>query len=224
MPGSNCTTRASTSGLRLHCSVRPGGKSLRAADRLARRLFLGITLSQFLSALAANWTVLRIYPGQRSSDLGLQSNISSLRNGRWAWPAAWGPRRWFCFPRWRRTPPGSCRLTKGTRPGIFFSSPLSHCCRSRPARRLLFRGYGFQTLMRAWGPYTTIFTVGRTIRRAAQHESQFHLARRRQHDPGSASFSDVLFCAAATYGCRSDSTSAGISRCRFSEFTSAGLQ
>src|SRR5712691_10936617 len=41
---------------------------------------LGITLSQFLAALAANWIALRIYGRRRLGDLGLKWNRPSMIN------------------------------------------------------------------------------------------------------------------------------------------------
>src|SRR5258708_35971119 len=41
---------------------------------------LGITLSQFVAALAANWIALRIYGRRHLADLGLEWNRSSMTN------------------------------------------------------------------------------------------------------------------------------------------------
>jgi CAAX protease family protein len=122
--------------------------------------FLGITLSQFISAFAANWTVLRIYPGQRLSDLGLQSNISSLWNGALGVAGGMGAATLVLFPPLATHAARLVPVDEGHATWDIFLFTAFALFAGAAGEELLFRGYGFQTLMRAWGPYTTICTVG----------------------------------------------------------------
>ena len=68
---------------------------------------------------------------------------------------------------------------------------------------LFFRGYGFQELLAAVGPWATVIPVGVIFAPAARLESRRRPGSARQIRRVSASFSATPTCAAAICGCRS---------------------
>ncbi len=122
--------------------------------------FLGVTLSQFSAAVSANWLALRIYGRGRLADLGLEWNAASLRHLTLGLAGGMGSAALALAPPLMAhlaalTPaPGA-----HTGWGIFLLTTTGLAAGSA-GEEILFRGYGFQTLLGAWGPHTTIFTVG----------------------------------------------------------------
>jgi len=121
--------------------------------------FAGIALSQFLAATAANWLALRIYGPRRLADLGLEWNRISMRNLALGIAGGMGAAALVLL-----TPLAAHLARIGAapepRPGwdiILFTTVL--LLAGSAGEEILFRGYGFQMLLRAWGPYTTVFTI-----------------------------------------------------------------
>jgi membrane protease YdiL (CAAX protease family) len=121
---------------------------------------LGVTLSQFVAGIAANWIALRIYGRLRLSDLGLKLNGASARN------LALGVAGGMGAAALALVPPLAAHIARlAPAPDvhstwyIFLFTAVALLLGSA-GEEILFRGYGFQMLLCAWGPYTTIFTVG----------------------------------------------------------------
>lgn len=123
-------------------------------------LFLGVTVSQLLAALAANLVALRIYGRRSLADLGLGFNGASLRHLALGIAAGMGSAALTLAP---PLAAHAARLLPdpGARAGwdIFLFTAAGLAAGSA-GEEVLFRGYGFQMLLRAWGPHTAIFTVG----------------------------------------------------------------
>jgi len=122
-------------------------------------LFAGAAFGVFVSAVATNILTLRIYEGRKLADIGFHWNRTSAHN------LAWG-------------------LAGGIASAlVVLASPLAtHAASLQPGgieahvrtflwvfimlvfgaagEEILFRGYGFQVLLRSAGPYATIVPVG----------------------------------------------------------------
>jgi membrane protease YdiL (CAAX protease family) len=122
-------------------------------------LFAGAAFGVFVSAVATNILTLRIYEGRRLADIGFHWNRTSAHN------LAWG-------------------LAGGIASAlVVLASPLAtHAASLQPGgmeahwrtflwvfimlvfgaagEEVLFRGYGFQVLLRNTGPYSTVLPVG----------------------------------------------------------------
>ena len=120
---------------------------------------LGITLSQLVAALAANRIALRIYGRLRLADVGLKWNAASMRNLALGMAGGMGAATLVLYPplvaRAARLVPTS---DAGARWDVFLFT-FAALLAGAAGEEILFRGYGFQLLLRAWGPYTTVFTV-----------------------------------------------------------------
>ena len=121
---------------------------------------LGITLSQFLSALAANWIALRIYGRLHWAAIGLMWNQASAINLALGVAGGMGSAALVLFPPLamhaaRLVPASQHRATWD----VFLFTAVSLLI-GAAAEEILFRGYGFQLLLGAIGPFTTIFTIG----------------------------------------------------------------
>src|SRR5437868_3005456 len=122
--------------------------------------FLGVTLSQFVAALAANWIALRIYGRRRLSDLGLKGGMESLRNLSLGITGGMGAAALVLFPplaahvAWLAPAP-----EVQARWDIIVFTTVALLA-GAAGEEMLFRGYGFQILLGVWGPYTTVFTIG----------------------------------------------------------------
>src|SRR5258706_10150597 len=121
--------------------------------------FLGITLSQFVSALAANLIALRIYGGRRLSDLGLKLNAASLQNWALGVAGGMGAATLVLFPPLAAHTARLIPVPEAQASWDIFLFTTFGLLAGSAGEEILFRGYGFQLLLRAWGPYTTIFTV-----------------------------------------------------------------
>jgi uncharacterized protein len=121
---------------------------------------LGVTLSQLLAAVSANVLALRIDGRRRLADLGLELNRASARNLALGLAGGVGSAALVLAPslaaRLARLAPDP-----GAHPrwDIFVFTAVALAAGSA-GEEILFRGYGFQMLLRAWGPSTTVFTVG----------------------------------------------------------------
>ena len=120
---------------------------------------LGITLSQFVAALAANWIALRIYGRRHLADLGLKWNRPSMINLALGLAGGMGSAALILLPPLavhiaRLAPNGEGHVSWDV--FLFTAAVL---LAGAAGEEILFRGYGFQMLLGAWGPYTTVFTV-----------------------------------------------------------------
>jgi len=132
----------------------------------------GVIASQFLAAFGANWLALRIYGGGRLSDLGLS----------WNWDASWnlalGVAGGVGAATLTLLPPllaDIARLTPspaGPAPWTTVVFTIAVLLAGSAGEEILFHGYGFQTLLGAWGPFTTVLTVGAVF--GALHGSNPH--------------------------------------------------
>jgi membrane protease YdiL (CAAX protease family) len=120
---------------------------------------IGITLSQFLSALAANWIVLRIYGRLPLSVLGLKWNRASLTNLALGLAGGVGAASLVLLPPLAAHAAQLVPTADSRASWDVFLFTATAILAGAVGEELLFRGYGFQMLLRAWGPYTTIFTV-----------------------------------------------------------------
>ncbi len=126
----------------------------------AEFLFVGVTLGSFIAAIVANWIALRIYDDGRLRDIGLGWSRVSLRNLALGISGGMGAASLVLAP------PLAVHLARfepiqGAHVGwdtfLFITAALAA---GSAGEEILFRGYGFQMLMRVWGPHTAIFTVG----------------------------------------------------------------
>jgi uncharacterized protein len=121
---------------------------------------LGVTSAGLMSAVFANWLVLRIYEDRRIPDLGLWWNTASAGNlglgvagGIGAAVAVLGPPLLV----------GAARLvpTPAEQPSWGALGLLAGLLAMGAAgEELLFRGYGFQLLIASFGTWATILPVG----------------------------------------------------------------
>jgi len=133
---------------------------------------LGATLSQLLAALGANWILLRIYGKLPLTVLGLSWNSASARN------LALGVAGGMGAAALTLAPPLVARIATLTPhpdgpvpwPTILFVTAILMA--GAASEEIMFRGYGFQMLLRVWGPFTTVFTVGAVF--AALHANNPH--------------------------------------------------
>ncbi|HYW45553.1 MAG TPA: type II CAAX endopeptidase family protein [Bryobacteraceae bacterium] len=121
---------------------------------------LGVTAASVLSAVFANWLVLRIYENRRLVELGLWWNRSSMDNLGLGLLGGAGS---ACLV---LAPPLVLRVahfapTPAERPGLdtfLFVTVL--LAAGVVGEELFFRGYAFQLLLANLGPYATIVPVG----------------------------------------------------------------
>ena len=123
-------------------------------------LFAGSALGTFLAAVVTNILTLRIYEGRKLSDIGFHWNAASL------WNLAWGLGGGVA----------GALVVLGA-PIVFHAANLQASATDEGLLRtfifitlvlilgaageeILFRGYGFQVLLRSTGPFTTILPVG----------------------------------------------------------------
>jgi membrane protease YdiL (CAAX protease family) len=194
----------------LRHGVRAGSAAVWTGGYLA-----GITATGLLAAVVANALCMRIYERRGIAAIGLLWDKAALVNlgfgclggmgrPRWCWPG-----RCFSTRRASSAIPGS----RPACPSFFFVTVL--LLFGSAGEELLFRGYGFQVLLRALGDWTTILPVGVIF--AALHAAiptPPGWAWRTR--PDSAFCSATLSCAATTSGCPSACISAGTLHFRFS--------
>lgn len=120
---------------------------------------LGVTLSQLVASSAANWLTLRIYGRLRLRDIGLPWNRVSLRNLSLGIAGGAGAAALVLFP---PLAAHMARLQPARESSVswdIFLFTTAALLAGSAGEEILFRGYGFQLLLRTWGPFTTIFTV-----------------------------------------------------------------
>jgi membrane protease YdiL (CAAX protease family) len=129
--------------------------------------FLGVTVSQFAAAVSANWVALRIYGRGRLADLGLEWSGPAARNLALGLAGGMGSAALVLAP------PVAVHLARfNPIPGAHMSWDMflliaGGIAAGSAGEEILFRGFGFQNLLRVWGPHTTVFTVGALF--AAMH-------------------------------------------------------
>ncbi len=122
-------------------------------------VLVGATLTVFAAAVFANWLALRIYENRRLSAVGLFWNRASAENLAFGVLGGMGS---ACFVLGPPLLAGAAHIvatsdqpTSGTLP--FVSLLLAA---GAVGEELLFRGYGFQILLAAVGPYAAILPAG----------------------------------------------------------------
>ena len=121
--------------------------------------FAGITLSAFLSAALANSLAMRIWENRHLAGVGFQWTGATLRNLGWGLVGGAGSASLALCPALLA---GAARLAPAPQndaslPGFAFITIL--LVFGAAGEEMLFRGYGFQVLLRAFGPWTTILPV-----------------------------------------------------------------
>ncbi len=118
----------------------------------------GVTATVFLGALFANGVTLRIYKNFPLTAVGLWWNRASAKNLGWGLLGGMGA---ACLV---LTPPllvGAARMVPVSAPAHGTLTFVTIILAAGAAgEELLFRGYGFQVLLAAFGPYATILPVG----------------------------------------------------------------
>jgi membrane protease YdiL (CAAX protease family) len=122
--------------------------------------FLAVTAAGFFSALFANWLALRIYENRHLLEIGLWWNHASAGNLLWGMVGGAGSACLvLVIPVAVRaahfTPVAGEPATFG---GIIYVTIL--LAAGVVGEELLFRGYGFQLLVAALGPWATVLPVG----------------------------------------------------------------
>jgi membrane protease YdiL (CAAX protease family) len=135
-------------------------------------LWAGSALATFMAAVFTNVLSLRIYEGRRLSDIGFHWNPASK------WNLAWGLAGGVAGALLVLAAPlavhaASMQAADGTgghwRTFVFVTLIL---VLGAAGEEVLFRGYGFQVLLRSTGPFTTILPVG--VLFGALHTSNPH--------------------------------------------------
>jgi uncharacterized protein len=119
-----------------------------------------ITVTSLLAACFANWLAMRIYEGRRLADIGLLWNDSSIRNlgigllgGAGAAVLVLGPPLLAGAASFRAVPDMEAQFAS-----IAFVTALLFF--GAAGEEILFRGFGFQVLLRTLGYASTILPVG----------------------------------------------------------------
>ena len=134
-------------------------------------LWAGSALATFMSAVFTNVLALRIYEGRRLSDIGFHWNPASR------WNLAWGLAGGIAGALVVLAGPlvaGAASMHADASEGhwrtfVFITLIL---ILGAAGEEILFRGYGFQVLLRSTGPYTAILPVG--VLFGAMHSSNPH--------------------------------------------------
>jgi membrane protease YdiL (CAAX protease family) len=123
-------------------------------------ILVGITLTGLAASLIANGYALRIFEGRHLADIGLRWNADSARNLLLGLAGGVGSVVLVLLPpvivgaaHFRPDPvPEGTLATAGFLPVLLLMGAAGE--------EIVFRGYGFQVLLRALGPYATIVPVG----------------------------------------------------------------
>jgi membrane protease YdiL (CAAX protease family) len=134
-------------------------------------LWAGSALATFMSAVFTNVLALRIYEGRRLSDIGFHWNRASR------WNLAWGLAGGIAGALVVLAGPlvaGAASMHADASEGhwrtfVFITLIL---ILGAAGEEILFRGYGFQVLLRSTGPFTAILPVG--VLFGAMHSSNPH--------------------------------------------------
>ena len=131
------------------------------------------TPSRCASTNAATWPT-SAWAGPPLRAAICRSAISGRhRRRRWSW--CW-VRSWFASPISSRS-----RTSTSSWPSLLFVSII--LLFGAVGEEMLFRGYGFQVLVKAIGPFATILPMAVLFGLAHSLQSEFHLARAVQHHP-----------------------------------------
>jgi membrane protease YdiL (CAAX protease family) len=122
--------------------------------------FLGVTLSQLLASVSANWLALRIYGRRRLADLGLEWNWDSARNLALGLAGGIGSASLVLGPALATRFASLAPIAGSHMSWDIFLFTAAGITAGSAGEEILFRGFGFQSLLRIWGPHTTAFTVG----------------------------------------------------------------
>ncbi|MGH9721959.1 MAG: lysostaphin resistance A-like protein [Bryobacteraceae bacterium] len=122
--------------------------------------FLGITLSAFLAAWLANFLALRIYEHHSLATIGLGMQAPALRHFALGVAGGFGAAVLvvaigFASGMARAEPAAGHDVTPGS-----FAFVTILLLAGATGEELFFRGYGFQVLVRTWGPFATILPAG----------------------------------------------------------------
>ncbi len=123
-------------------------------------LFAGITVSTFLCAALANSLAMRIWENRRLADVGFQWTAASLRNYGLGVAGGMGA---ACLVLAPALLTGAAHLVHAPQNQANLSSfafVAALLAFGATGEELLFRGYGFQLLLRTIGPWATILGVG----------------------------------------------------------------
>jgi len=136
-------------------------------------LWAGSALGTFMSAVFTNVLALRIYEGRKLSDIGFHWNRASR------WNLAWGLAGGIAGALVVLAGPlltGAASMHADASEGhwrtfVFITLIL---ILGAAGEEILFRGYGFQVLLRSTGPFTAILPVG--VLFGAMHSSNPHVS------------------------------------------------
>ena len=123
-------------------------------------LLAGAALSTFIPALATNVLTSRIYEGKHFSDIGMRWNRDSV------WNAAWGFAAGVASAAIVLAAPLAAGVAhiqttpSNTWHWSVFLFVVMILFFGAAGEEILFRGYGFQVLLRSVGPFATILPVG----------------------------------------------------------------
>jgi membrane protease YdiL (CAAX protease family) len=140
---------------------------------------VGITATHLLAAAFTNWLVLRIYEDRRLADLGLWWERASSENLAIGLIGGAGAAALVLLP---PLAAGAARIvrTPDDQPGFgTLVFVLVLLAAGAVGEELVFRGYGFQVLLAALGPYLTIVPVGivfALLHGANPHADRFAIA------------------------------------------------
>jgi len=109
--------------------------------------------------VAANWIALRIYGRLHLSAVGLKWNPASMQNLALGVAGGIGSAALVLFPPLAVHAARFVPIPEGRATWDIVLFTTAAIAAGAAGEEILFRGYGFQILMRAWGPYTAIFTV-----------------------------------------------------------------
>ncbi len=123
-------------------------------------IWVGSALGTFVGAVVTNVVTLRIYEGRRLADIGFHWNRTSACN------LLWGLAGGIAAAVMVLATPLALRLA-GMQPGPKVEAPVGTfvfvtliLTFGAAGEEILFRGYGFQVLLRSIGAYATILPVG----------------------------------------------------------------
>src|SRR5581483_9086568 len=120
---------------------------------------VGVTTTGLLAAAAANALSMRIYEQRSFLDIGLHWNLDSARNLGWGLAGGMGA---ACLVLGGSLASGAARFKpapEGEPASGSFAFVTILLLAGSLGEEMLFRGFGFQTMLRAWGP-VVIFPVG----------------------------------------------------------------
>src|SRR5690348_5885457 len=121
---------------------------------------LGITVTGLIAAMVANLLSLGIFEAMKLPDIGLRWNDGAARNLILGLAGGIGAAVLVLCPPLAVGAAHFARLTNpDANPGTLAFTALILLC-GASGEELLFRGYGFQILLRALGPFATVLPIG----------------------------------------------------------------